>query len=153
MGIENETSRRQRKEVHGKAHCCLRGGRQQAYVDYDPTDIYAPVASHDSIQVPLAIAAAQNLTLEGADNSNAYLYGDLDISILIEQPTDSTKRHAMPGHVCKLKKSLYGTKQAGDIWGSLLDKSLKVLASRTPTTSIVFAVQQRHGLCHRCYHC
>ncbi len=54
----------------------------------------------------LAIAAAQNLMLEGADISNAYLYGDLGIPILMEQPTDSTKRHTMPGHVCKLNKSL-----------------------------------------------
>ncbi len=115
------------KKFMEKSRCCLRGDRQQAFVDYEPTNIYAPVASHDSIRMLLAIAAAQNLTLEGADISNAYLYSDLDISILMEQPTDSTKRHAMPGHTCKLNKSLYGTKQAGEIWGSLLDKSLKSL--------------------------
>ncbi len=81
----------------------------------------------------LAIAAAQNLLLEGADICNAYLYGDWDIPILMEQPTDSTKRHAMPEHVCKLNKSLYGTKQAGEIWGSLLGNSLKNLGFANST--------------------
>ncbi len=41
-----------------KARCCSHGGRQQAYVDYDPNNIYAPVASHDSIRILLSIAAA-----------------------------------------------------------------------------------------------
>ncbi len=98
-----------------KARCCLRGDRQQAYVDYDSTNIYVFVASHHSFRMLLEIAAAQNLMLDGVDISNAYLYGDLDIPILMEKPTDSKKRRAMPGHVCKLNKSLYGTKKAGEI--------------------------------------
>ena len=31
----------------------------------------------------------------------------------------------MPGYVCKLEKSMYGAKQAGEIWGSVLDERLK----------------------------
>ena len=48
-----------------KALCCVRGDRQMAYVDYDPTNIYAPVASHDSIRMLLALAVSENLYLEG----------------------------------------------------------------------------------------
>jgi len=108
-----------------KARCCLRGDQQLAYVDYDPTNIYAPVASHDSIRMLLALAAAEDSYLEGADVSNAYLYGDLTIPIIMQQPTDSSQKLAKPGYACKLLKSIYGAKQAGEIWGSLLDKSLK----------------------------
>jgi len=108
-----------------KARCCLRGDRQLAHFDYDPSKTYAPVASHDAIRMLIAIAAGDNLIIEGADVSNAYLYGDMDIPIIMEQPTNSTQKPAMPGHVCKLIKSIYGTKQAGEIWGSLLDKTLK----------------------------
>ena len=43
----------------------------------------------------------------------------------MEQPTDSSECEAMPGHFFKLNKSLYGTKQAVEIWVSLLDRSLK----------------------------
>ncbi len=104
------------KKFMEKFRCCLRDDRQQAYVDYDPTELCAPVASHNSIRMLLAIVAAQTLMLEGGDINNAYLYGDLDIHLIMEERTDSTEHHAMPGNVCKLNRSLYCTKQAGEIW-------------------------------------
>ena len=108
-----------------KARSFLRGDRQMIYVDYDPRSVYAPVASLDSIRMLISLSAAARSFLEGADVSNAYLYGNLDIPIIMEQPRDSSKIQAKPGRVCKLHKSLYRTKQAGEIWGSLLDKQLK----------------------------
>ncbi len=64
----------------------------------------------------LAIEASEESYLEGADTSNAFLYGNLDVPIIMEQPTDSSQLTAMPGYACKLIKSLYGAKQAGEIW-------------------------------------
>jgi len=98
-----------------KARCCLRGDRQLAYVDYDPTNIYAPVASHDSIRMLIALAAGEDAYLEGADVSNAYLYGDLKVPIIMAQPTNSSQTPDKPGYACKLLKSIYGAKQAGQI--------------------------------------
>ena len=106
------------------ARCCMRGDRQLAYVDYDPTNFFASVASHDSIRILLSIAASENIVLREVDVSNSYLYGDMDFPIIMQQPTESSQREAKPGYACKLKKSIYGTKQAGEIWGSLLEKSL-----------------------------
>ena len=103
------------KKFMEKALCCVRGDCQLAYVDYDPENIYEPVTSQDSIRMLIALPASQDVSLEGADVSNAYLYGDLDISIIMEQPTDSTQVPAMPGYACKLTKSIYGAKQAGEI--------------------------------------
>ena len=125
LGIQDETLDAEGKKFRKKARCCLRRDRQQAYINYDPTNVYAPVASHDSIRMLQAITAAQKLIIEGADISNAYLYRDLNVAIIMEQPTDCSKCEAMPGHLCKLNKSLYGTKQAGEIWRLLLDRSLK----------------------------
>lgn len=107
-----------------KARCCLRGDKQVAYRDFDPENLYAPVARHESIRMLLALVAAQNLVLEGADVSNAYLYGDIDTPIIMHQPTDSTGRQKHPGMVCKLQKSLYGARQAGEIWGSVIHGKL-----------------------------
>ncbi len=40
------------------ALCCVRGNRQLPYFDYDPSNIYVPVASHDSIRMLIALAAS-----------------------------------------------------------------------------------------------
>lgn len=63
----------------------------------------------------LALAAAQDLILERADVSNAYLHGELDVPIMMQQPRDSSKIPAKPGNACKLLKSMYGAKKAGEI--------------------------------------
>lgn len=66
-------------DILHKARCCLRGDRQRPYLDFDPYEVYAPVARHETIRLLLAKVAAQNLildpgALEGADVSNEYLY-------------------------------------------------------------------------------
>lgn len=43
----------------------------------------------------------------------------------MEQPTDSSQQLKRPGHVLKLIKSMYGAKQAGQIWVSVLDQALR----------------------------
>ncbi len=95
------------------------------YGDYDPMNVYALVASQDSNHMFTSLSAAAGSFLEGADVSNAYLYIDLNIRIIMEQPTDSSQVQAKPGHVCKLHKFLNATKQAGEIWVSWLNKKLK----------------------------
>ena len=89
-----------------------------------PSNLYAPIASHDSIRLHLTISSSESLIFGGADVSNSYLHGDMDIAMMIQHPSDSSEREAKPGYVCQLTKSIYWTKQTVEIWGSLLDKSL-----------------------------
>jgi len=107
-----------------KARCVVRGDLQEAYVDFGPESLYAPVATHESLRLIIAFAANEDLILEGGDIANAYLYGELDLTIYMEQPTNSSRIEAVPGHVCAVDKSIYGTKQAGNIWGSLARREL-----------------------------
>ena len=107
-----------------KARCVARGDLQEAYVDFDPDTLYAPVAAHASIRLILAYAASQNLIIEGGDISNAYLYGEIDETIYMDQPTNSSGKTRKPVYVCKLLKSIYGVKQAGNIWGSVVHGDL-----------------------------
>ena len=113
-----------------KARCCLRGDKRRAFIDYDPENIHASVASHTSIRMLLSIIAASighsnQIQLKGSDINNAYLYGILDVPIIMAHPTNSTQKQTMPGYVCRLERSLYGAQQAGEIWGSVLREKLK----------------------------
>ena len=75
-----------------------------AYRDFDPEQLYAPVVKHVTIRVFVCKSSAQNLFIEGADVDNAYLFGDMDKPILMEQPTDSSGKLERPGFVCLLNK-------------------------------------------------
>lgn len=65
-----------------KKFCWLHGDRQLEYANYDPTNVYDPVDSHDSIRMLLSMAANEDLLLKRADISNAYLYCELDMPII-----------------------------------------------------------------------
>ena len=68
----------------------------------------------------ISIAAIHNLEIHQLDVKTAFLNGDLDEEIYMEQPEGST----VPGQknkVCRLVKSLYGLKQAPMQWHEKCD--------------------------------
>lgn len=72
-----------------KVRCSLSA---KFWVDFDPWSVYALFAAHESIRMHVTYAASNGLVLEGADISNAYLFGKLDVPITMEQRTDSSWR-------------------------------------------------------------
>ena len=64
-----------------------------------------------SIRVALGIAASLDLEVEQFDVKTAFLHGDLEEEIYMEQP-EGFEVMGNEKLVCKLKKSLYGLKQA-----------------------------------------
>lgn len=72
----------------------------------------------------IAKVATQQLKVEGADVDNTYLYGDMDKPVVMMPPTDSPGKQRFPGKVCLVPKLLYGARQAGEIWGSLIHNTL-----------------------------
>ena len=62
-----------------------------------------------SIRVILGLAASMNLELKQLDVKNAFLHGDLDEEIFMEQPK-GFKVKEKENMLYKLKKSLYGLK-------------------------------------------
>ena len=92
-----------------KARLVAKGFKQREGVDY--FDIYAPVARITSIHVLLALASIYKLIAHQMDVKTAFLNGDLDEKVYMEQP----EGFVLPRNekkVCKLVKSLYGLKQA-----------------------------------------
>ena len=59
----------------------------------------------------LALVALFDLELQQLDVKTAFLHGDLDEEIYMEQP-EGFVQHRNEKFVCRLKKSLYGPKQS-----------------------------------------
>ena len=101
-----------------KARLVVKGFGQKKGVDYD--EIFSPVVKMSSIRVVLGMAASLNLEIEQLDVKTAFLHGDLEEEIYMEQPQgfkEKKKEHL----VCKLRKSLYGLKQAPRQWYKKFD--------------------------------
>ena len=77
------------------------------------------------MQLLLAVAALEDLDIQSVDVKTAYLYGDLDEEIYMEQP-EGFKLPGKENKVWRLRKTLYGLKQAGLSWWRTMTKSMLV---------------------------
>ena len=91
----------------------MKGCNQKKGVDFE--EIFAPVVKMSSIRVVLGLAASLDLEIEQLDVKTAFLHGDLQEEIYMQQP-ESFKVKGKKDYVYKLKKSLYGLKQAPRQW-------------------------------------
>jgi hypothetical protein len=92
-----------------KARLVAKGYDQTYGIDYEET--YNLVVKMTTIRVIIVMAAAKGWSLHQMDVSNAFLHGDLQEEVYMEQPpgyVDQTHLNL----VCRLKKALYGLKQA-----------------------------------------
>lgn len=65
------------------------------------------------------------------DIKTAYLYGELQEEIYMKQPPGFTNNN--PNNVCRLKRSLYGLKQAARVWNRRIDEVFKKLGFQSST--------------------
>ena len=96
-----------------KARLVVKGFSQKKGIDFD--EIFSPVVKMSSIRVVLALAASMDLEVEQLDVKTAFLHGDLEEEIYMEQP-EGFHEKGKEQLVCLLKKSLYGLKQAPRQW-------------------------------------
>ncbi|KZV47100.1 retrovirus-related Pol polyprotein from transposon TNT 1-94, partial [Dorcoceras hygrometricum] len=101
-----------------KARLVAKGYKQEYGVDYK--EVFAPVARHDTIRLVIALAAQYSWPIFQLDVKSAFLHGDLEEQVYIDQPPGYIKI-GNEHKVYKLKKALYGLKQAPRAWYSRIE--------------------------------
>ena len=96
-----------------KARLVAKGFTQRERVDYEAT--FSPVSSKDSFRVIMALVAHFDMELHQMDVKTAFLNGDLNEEVYMMQPEGFVANHSGT-LVCRLKKSIYGLKQASRQW-------------------------------------
>ncbi|WJX64387.1 hypothetical protein P8452_49170 [Trifolium repens] len=102
-----------------KARLVAKGFTQVEGIDYN--EIFSPVVKHCSIRVLMAIVNQYDLELEQMDVKTAFLHGELEETIYMQQPEGFVEDKSK---VCLLKKSLYGLKQSPRQWYRRFDEFL-----------------------------
>ena len=102
-----------------KARLVAKGFTQKEGVDFKET--FSPVSSKDSFRTIMALVAHFDLELHQMDVKTAFLNGDIDETIYMMQPENFESKDSK-SMVCKLKKSIYGLKQASRQWNHKFHK-------------------------------
>jgi hypothetical protein len=103
-----------------KARLVLKGNFQRADIDY--FDTYAPVADFVVVRIMLAMACANSWVVHQLDVKSAFLNGYLDEEIYMKLPGEYARSD---GKVCKLKRAIYGLRQAPRAWNKRLCDDLR----------------------------
>jgi hypothetical protein len=110
-----------KSDSHKKARLVAKGFSQVEGIDYNA--IFSPVVQFEMVQLMIALAALKNWHITGLDVKTAFLYGELDEGLYMEQP-EGFKVKGQEGKVLCLKCAIYGLKQATLAWWKALDKSM-----------------------------
>ena len=122
-----------------KARLVCKGFTQRPNVDYDLT--YSPVPTTTTIRTVLALSATRGYTLAQADIKTAFLYGELDEEreLFMELPPGIRMDKSGHSPIVRLRKSIYGLKQAPLKWNERLARHMATLGfTRSLTDPCLF---------------
>lgn len=103
-----------------KARLVAKGFKQVQGIDFE--EVFAPVSKHTTMRYVLSEVAARDLELKQADVGTAFLNGELEEPIWMDQPPHYAS--GGPAAKCKLHKTIYGLKQAPRAWYAKLNSTL-----------------------------
>jgi hypothetical protein len=85
--------------------------------------VFAPVARLETVRLLIAVAAQQGWEIHHSDVKSAFLNGELEEEVYVVQ-TPGFEQKGKEEKVFKLRKTLYGLRQAPRAWNTKLDSSL-----------------------------
>ena len=105
-------------DIRMKARLVAQGFSQKYGVNYD--EVFAPVAKTTTLRLLLSIAEKRKYRVRQYDVKTAFLNGKLEEEVYMRQPPG----YGREKKVLKLKKSIYGLKQAAKVWNETLNNVL-----------------------------
>ena len=120
-----------------KARYVAKSFKQTEGIKY--SDTFAPTSKPETFKILLALSAIENFFLKQMDVKAAYLHPKINEEVYLEQPKGFEKLDNNGNKlVCKLKKSIYGLKQAAKNWYQELSTFLIQQFLREESTITVF---------------
>ncbi|GKC37215.1 retrovirus-related pol polyprotein from transposon TNT 1-94 [Tanacetum coccineum] len=107
--------------LKNKALLVAKGYRQEGGIDFKES--FALVARIEAIRIFIANAANKNMIIYQMDVKTAFLNGELKEEVYVSQPEGFVDPDH-PTHVYRLKKAIYGLKQALRAWYNTLSRFL-----------------------------
>lgn len=109
---------------------------QRHGIDFD--EVFAPVARLETVRLLIALAANEGWRVDHMDVKSAFLNGELEEEVYVAQPPGFIET-GKEGKVLKLRKALYGLRQAPRAWNLKLDQTLLSLGFiRSPVEHAVY---------------
>lgn len=130
-----------------KARLVAQGFSQKYGQDYD--EVFAPVASSVSFRLLLSVAGVKGFQVKHFDVRSAFLNGVLEEDIYMRQPPGFSKGD----QVLKLKKSIYGLKQAARVWNLALHRALlKCGCTQSTNDKCLYVLRKNNDVCYVLIH-
>ncbi|GKC68255.1 retrovirus-related pol polyprotein from transposon TNT 1-94, partial [Tanacetum coccineum] len=107
--------------VRNKTRLVAKGYKQEEGIDFE--ELFAFVACLEVVRMFIAYAAHKNIINFQMDVKTAFLNGPLKEEVYVSQP-EGFINPEFPDHVYRLKKALYGFKQAPRAWYDKLSSFL-----------------------------
>lgn len=130
-----------------KARLVAQGFSQKYGEDYD--EVFAPVARSATFRILMSVAGVNNYHVKQFDVKTAFLNGDIEEEIYMKQPPGFENGN----NVCKLKKSLYGLKQAARAWNKVFHEAVIGFGLvQSEVDKCLYSMKKGNDICYMIVH-